>query len=144
MTVFVCLFIVGFAMTWGPIVWALVGEIYPSRYRAKYMALATASKWVWKFLIGFFTSYITGAINYRYGYIFAACCFMGAVVVYLFVCESQNRTLEEIDTMYILGDNPIKSKHWQPPEGEDLPSLDNTYLTPGVRGIKKNEVGVPT
>ena len=85
MTVFVCLFIVGFAMTWGPIVWALVGEIYPSRYRAKYMALATASKWVWKFLIGFFTSYITGTINYRYGYIFAACCFMGAVVVYLFV-----------------------------------------------------------
>lgn len=54
------------------------------------------------FLISFFTPYITSAIDYRYGYIFAACCFMGAVVVYFFVCESQNRTLEEIDTMYIL------------------------------------------
>lgn len=50
---------------------------------------------------------------------------MGAVVVYFFACESQNRTLEEIDTMYILGANPIKSKYWQPPEGEDLPGLDN-------------------
>lgn len=145
MIVFACLFIAGFAMTWGPIVWALVGEIYPSRYRAKCMALATASNWVWNFLISFFTPYITGAIDYRYGYVFAACCFMGAVVVYFFVCESQNRTLEEIDTMYILDVSPTKSKHWQPPEGEDLPSLDNTYLTPGARGIKKkNEAGLPT
>ncbi|KAF2204785.1 general substrate transporter [Delitschia confertaspora ATCC 74209] len=144
MIVFTCLFIAAFAMTWGPIVWALVGEIYPSRYRAKAMALATASNWIWNFLISFFTPYITGAIDYRYGYIFAACCFTGAVVVYLFVCESQNRTLEEIDTMYILGVNPIKSKYWQPPEGDALPNLDNTYLTPGARGInKKTEAGVP-
>jgi SP family sugar:H+ symporter-like MFS transporter len=69
---------------------------------------------------------------------------MGAVVVCFFVCESQNRTLEEIDTMYILGVNPIKGKHWQPPEGEGSPSLNSTYLKPGARGIKKNEVGVPT
>jgi SP family sugar:H+ symporter-like MFS transporter len=43
MIVFACLFISAFAMTWGPIVWAVVGEIYPSRYRAKCMALATVS-----------------------------------------------------------------------------------------------------
>lgn len=145
MIVFACLFIAGFAMTWGPIVWAVVGEIYPSRYRAKCMGLATASNWTWNFLISFFTPYITGAIDYRYGYIFAACCFTGAVVVFLFVCESHGRTLEEIDTMYILGVNPIKSASWQPPEGEDLPNLDSTYLTPGARGIKKKqEAGVPT
>lgn len=144
MIVFACLFIAGFAMTWGPIVWAVVGEIYPSRYRAKCMALATASNWTWNFLISFFTPYITGAIDYRYGYIFAACCFTGAVVVFLFVCESHGRTLEEIDTMYILGVNPIKSSKWQPPEGDELPNLDNTYLTPGARGIKKkNEARAP-
>lgn len=144
MIVFACFFIAGFAMTWGPIVWAVVGEIYPSRYRAKCMALATASNWVWNFLISFFTPYITGAIDYRYGYVFAACCFAGALVVFFFVCESHGRTLEEIDTMYILGVNPIKSKHWQPPEGDELPNLDNTYLTPGARGInKKQEARAP-
>ncbi|KAF2809565.1 uncharacterized protein BDZ99DRAFT_463352 [Mytilinidion resinicola] len=144
MIVFACLFIAGFAMTWGPIIWALVGEIYPSRYRAKCMALATASNWIWNFLISFFTPYITGAIDFRYGYIFAACCFTGAAVVYFFVCESQSRTLEEIDTMYVLGVNPIKSKYWQPPEGEELPTTDNLYLTKGGRGIKKRkEAGVP-
>jgi SP family sugar:H+ symporter-like MFS transporter len=97
-----------------------------------------------KQLISFFTPYITGAIDYRYGYIFAACCFTGAVVVYLFVCESHGRTLEEIDTMYILGVNPIKSAQWEPPEGDALPNLDNLYLKPGGRGInKKQEARAP-
>lgn len=144
MIIFACLFIAGFAMTWGPGIWAVVGELYPSRYRAKCMALATASNWLWNFLLSFFTPYITSAIDYRYGYVFAGCCFAGAVVVYFFLCEAQGRTLEEIDTMYILGVPPTKSKHWQPTEGEDLPTLDNTYLTPGARGInKKQEARVP-
>lgn len=31
-----------------------------------------------------------------------------------------------------------------PPEGEELPNLDNTYLTPGARGInKKHEARAP-
>ncbi|KAH7085159.1 general substrate transporter [Paraphoma chrysanthemicola] len=144
MIVFACLFISGFAMTWGPIVWAVVGEIYPTRYRAKAMALATASNWTWNFLISFFTPYITSAIDYRYGYVFAGCCFAGAVVVYFFVCESHGRSLEEIDTMYILGVTPWKSKDWHPTPGEDLPNLDNTFLTPGARGInKKQEARAP-
>jgi len=53
MIIFACLFIAGYAMTWGPIVWSVIGEIYPSRYRAKAMALATASNWTWNFLISF-------------------------------------------------------------------------------------------
>lgn len=137
MIVFACLFIAAFASTWGPMVWAVVGEIYPSRYRAKCMGLATASNWIWNFCISFFTPYITGAIDYRYGYVFAACCFTAFVVVYFFVCESQGRSLEEIDTMYIYGVKPWNSAKWQPPEGEDLTTLDNTYLAPGARDIRK-------
>lgn len=46
--------------------------------------------------------------------------------------------------MYILGVPPRKSKHWQPTEGEELPNLDSTYLTPGARGInKKQEARAP-
>jgi SP family sugar:H+ symporter-like MFS transporter len=47
MIAFACLFIAGYAMTWAPIVWAIVGELYPSRYRAQAMGLATASNWIW-------------------------------------------------------------------------------------------------
>lgn len=128
MIVFACLFITGFATTWGPLVWAVVGEIYPTRYRAKCMALATASNWIWNFLISFFTPYITSAIDYRYGYVFASMCFTGAVFVYFFVCESQGRTLEDIDTMYILGVKPWSSSRWEPSE-EEGPTLEETLGT---------------
>ena len=58
--VFACLFILGYATTWGPMVWTITGELFPSRYRAKGMALSTASNWLWNFLIAFFTPFITG------------------------------------------------------------------------------------
>lgn len=47
-------FIFGFATTWGPMIWTICGELYPSRYRAKGMALSTASNWLWNFLLGEF------------------------------------------------------------------------------------------
>jgi len=137
MIVFACLFIAGYAMTWAPIVWAIVGELYPTRYRAQAMGLATASNWIWNFLISFFTPFITGAIDYRYGYIFAACNFLGAVVVYFFLCETKGRSLEEIDTMYIMHVNPRQSTKWVPPQGDELITADALYLTPGARGIRK-------
>ncbi|EMC97584.1 hypothetical protein BAUCODRAFT_33299 [Baudoinia panamericana UAMH 10762] len=135
MIVFAALFIAGYAMTWGPIVWAVIGEIFPTRYRATCMGISSASNWIWNFLISFFTPFITSAIDYRYGYIFAGCTFAAAVIVYLFLCESQGRTLEEIDTMYILHVSPLKSSNWEAPE--ESVTADALYLEPGARGIRK-------
>ncbi|KAJ4307085.1 hexose transporter hxt5 [Collariella sp. IMI 366227] len=110
--VFSCLFIVAFATTWGPLVWAVVAELYPARYRAPAMAVATASNWLWNFLMSFFTRFITDAIGYLYGLVFAGCCFGLILVVFFFLIESKDRTLEEIDTMYLHHVNPIKSSKW--------------------------------
>ncbi|KAK4948198.1 hexose transporter hxt5 [Elasticomyces elasticus] len=139
MIVFACLFIAGFASTWGSIVWCIIGEMYPSRYRAKSMALSTASNWLFNFLLSFFTPFITAEIDYRYGYVFAACCLAGALVTYLFVCESQGRTLEEVDTMYVLRVRPTRSSHWRPEEGEKFVTADTLNLTPGARDIRKTD-----
>ncbi|KAI9053190.1 hypothetical protein LZ554_003456 [Drepanopeziza brunnea f. sp. 'monogermtubi'] len=110
--VFTCLFIVAFATTWGPLVWAIVGELYPARYRAPCMALATASNWLFNFLISFFTSFITREIDYFYGLVFGVCCFALFWIVYFFMMETKDRSLEEIDTMYVLRVNPITSASW--------------------------------
>ncbi|KAJ5569601.1 Low-affinity glucose transporter HXT1 [Penicillium hispanicum] len=117
MIVFTCFFIVGFATTWGPIVWAICGEMYPFRYRATCMGVATAANWTWNFLISFFTPFISSSIDYRYGYVFAACCFAAILIVFFFVNETQGRTLEEVDTMYVLHVKPWKSASWVAPEG---------------------------
>lgn len=113
--VFTCFFIVGFATTWGPIVWAIVGELYPARYRATCMGIATASNWTWNFLISFFTPFISSAIDFQYGYVFACCSFAAALIVFFFVCETQGRTLEEVDTMYVQHVKPWKSSSWVAP-----------------------------
>ena len=99
-TLFVSTSLTRFCSTWGPMVWTVTGELYPSRYRAQCMSLSTASNWIWNFLIAFFTPFITSSIDFRYGYVFAACCFTASVTVYFFLLEGQGRTLEEMDTMY--------------------------------------------
>ncbi|PYH78203.1 monosaccharide transporter [Aspergillus uvarum CBS 121591] len=117
MIVFTCFFIVGFATTWGPIVWAICGEMYPARYRAACIGMATAANWTWNFLISFFTPFINSAIHFAYGYVFAGCCFAAIFVVFFFVIESKGRSLEEVDSMYVLHVLPWKSESWVPPEG---------------------------
>lgn len=115
MIVVACLFITTYAVSWGPQIWSLVAELYPSKYRAKGMALATASNWLWNFLIGFFTPFITKEIDFAYGYVFAGCLFAGIFITYFFVIETQGRTLEEIDWMYVNHVAPWKSSKFQMP-----------------------------
>ncbi|KAA8650661.1 hypothetical protein EYZ11_003436 [Aspergillus tanneri] len=117
MIVFTCFFIVGFATTWGPVTWSLCAEIYPIRHRAVCIGIATAANWTWNFLISFFTPFISSSIDFAYGYVFASCCFIAVFVVYFFVLETKGRTLEEVDTMYVLQVTPWKSSTWVPPEG---------------------------
>jgi SP family sugar:H+ symporter-like MFS transporter len=135
MIVFTCLFIVAFATTWGPMVWAIVGELYPARYRATCMALATASNWLFNFLISFFSTFITDAIDYFYGLVFAGCCLALVFVVYFFMIESKGRSLEEIDTMYMLHVNPITSADWDSSSiaKDGLVDTDSMYLAKGGR-----------
>ncbi|KAL2788634.1 general substrate transporter [Aspergillus keveii] len=117
LVVFASLFILGFACTWGPIVWTLIAELFPSEYRAKGMSLATASNWLWNFLLAFFTPFLTSAIDFRLGYVFAGSLFLAAGLVYFAVIEGRGRTLEEIDTMYVMKVKPWESSRFVFPEG---------------------------
>ncbi|KAH8802770.1 sugar porter family MFS transporter [Xylogone sp. PMI_703] len=120
MIVFACFFILGFASTWGPMIWTICAELYPSRYRSNAMALSTASNWIWNFLLAFFTPFIIQDIDFRYGYVFAGCLSLCVATVYFFVMEGQGRTLEELDTMYLLHVDPRKSSKWVAPPPEQL------------------------
>ena len=71
MIVSACLFIFGYAMTWAPGIWILTGETFPTRTRSYQASLAAGSNWLWNFLIAFFTPFITKAIKFRYGFVFA-------------------------------------------------------------------------
>ncbi|GAA5840759.1 hypothetical protein JCM11251_001691 [Rhodosporidiobolus azoricus] len=124
-----CLFILGYASTWAPGIWTLVGETPRNDARAKTGAIATASNWIWNFLIGFFTPFIVGDIRFAYGFVFAGCNIAGAVIVYFFLYESSGLSLENVDRMYNDPNcKPWNSRRWVPPGHESR----NDY----VQGIK--------
>ncbi|KXS93531.1 hypothetical protein AC578_943 [Pseudocercospora eumusae] len=139
MIVFACLFIAAFASTWGPMAWAVTSEIYPSRYRSTCIAFCAASNWAFNFFIGFATPFIEADIGFSYGYLFAAFNFLAVLVVFFFLPETSGRSLEEIDTMFLLKIKPWKSSKWVAPEGDDLVTADQLRLSEGGRNIEKTD-----
>ncbi|OOQ83430.1 High-affinity fructose transporter ght6 [Penicillium brasilianum] len=140
MVVFACLFILGFASTWGPMVWTIIAELFPSQYRARGMSLATASNWLWNFLLAFFTPFIVSAIDFRFGYVFAGCLFLAAGLVYFAVIEGQGRTLEEIDTMYLMKVKPWESSKFEFPA--DPAVIRGSFDKGGTADHVPNSTGV--
>lgn len=114
MIVFTCFFIFCFATTWAPIAYVIVSETYPLRVKNRAMALAVGANWLWGFLIAFFTPFITGAINFYYGYVFMGCLVFSYFYVFFFVCETKGLTLEEVNEMYEDGILAWKSDKWVP------------------------------
>ena len=115
MIVFACFYIFCFATTWAPIAYVVISETFPLRVKSKAMSIATAANWLWGFLIGFFTPFITGAINFYYGYVFMGCLVFMFFYVLLVVPETKGLTLEEVNTMWEEGVLPWKSASWVPP-----------------------------
>ncbi|TIA77595.1 hypothetical protein E3P77_04132 [Wallemia ichthyophaga] len=110
-----CLFIASFASTYGPGTWIVTGETFPLSHRARQASIATASNWVWNFLIGFFSPFITSAISFRYGYVFSGCNLCLAAVMYFFLYETAGLSLEAVDEMYSTkGLKPWRSSQWVP------------------------------
>ncbi|CAB4253046.1 sugar porter family MFS transporter [Maudiozyma barnettii] len=119
MICFTCFFIFCFSTTWAPIAYVIIAESFPLRVKAKCMSISVAANWMWNFLLGFFTPFITNAINFYYGYVFMGCLVFAWFYVFFFVPETKGLSLEEVNTMWIEGVLPWKSQQWVPPSRRD-------------------------
>lgn len=113
MIAFTCLYIATFAISWGPIIWCITGEIFPNATRAKSMSLAVASNWLWNWGIGYATPYLVDApttsgpnktntanLKSKVFFIWGATCFTCALFTYFFIPEVKGLTLEQVDLLY--------------------------------------------
>ncbi len=91
------LFIVGFGATWGPVVWVLLGEMFPNRIRASALAVAAAAQWLANFFISTtFPAFSEISLTFAYGFytVFAALSFF---FVLWKVAETKGKELEDMD-----------------------------------------------
>jgi MFS transporter, SP family, sugar:H+ symporter len=91
------LFVVGFGMSWGPVVWVLLGEMFPNRIRAAALSLAAAGQWVANWIITVsFPPLKDLSLGLAYGF-YALCAVLSLVFVARFVRETKGRALEDMD-----------------------------------------------
>ncbi|WP_460864348.1 sugar porter family MFS transporter [Rhodococcus aerolatus] len=88
-------FVFFFALSWGPVVWVLLSEVFPNRLRAAAVGVATAANWIANFLVSVsFPRFSAANLSLTYvGY--AVMALISLVVVLKFVPETNGRTLED-------------------------------------------------
>jgi sugar porter (SP) family MFS transporter len=85
-----------FGMSWGPVVWVLLGEMFPNRIRAAALGLSAALQWIANFLVSTTFPVLKNAgLGYAYG-LYTLAAILSCVFVLAFVRETKGRELEEM------------------------------------------------
>ena len=137
MIVFTCFYIFCFATTWASLAYTLCSETYPLRVKAKCMGIATASNWIWGFLISFFTPFITSAIRFAYGYVFMGCMIFSFFFVFFYVPETKDLSLEEVNELWMEGVLPWKSTSYVPKDRRTADYDATLATTDDRKGFKR-------
>lgn len=101
---FVCIYVAGFGLSWGPLGWLIPSEIFPLEIRSAGQSITVAVNFFFTFVVG--QTFLTMLCHFRYGLFF----FFGGWVavmtgfVYLFLPETKNVPIEQMELVW--------RKHW--------------------------------
>ena len=96
----IIIFTASFMMSWGPICWVLVSEIFPNKIRGQAVAIAVAAQWAANFLIS--STYppmmaFSPVVTYAF---YGAMAVLSALFVWRMVPETKGKTLEEMEAVW--------------------------------------------
>lgn len=101
--VFICLFIVNFAYSWGPICWIVPSEVFPIETRSKGMAVSTMANWLANFAIAKAVPSMILPSNLGIGgtfMFFSGFCAIMWFYTALFIHETSGITLERMNNIF--------------------------------------------
>jgi SP family xylose:H+ symportor-like MFS transporter len=103
-------YIAGFALSWGPVVWVLLSEMFPNSIKGLAMGIAVAAQWIanlfvsWTFKILDGSSVLNALFHHGFAYwIYGAMSVLAALFVMWFVPETKGKSLEAIQDLWAPG-----------------------------------------
>ena len=93
------LFVIFFASTWGPVMWVMLGEMFPNNMRAYALGISTAANWIANFMVTLSFPPLTRSVGlwFLYG-LFAFFALLSFFFVRSKVQETKGMELEEMHT----------------------------------------------
>jgi MFS transporter, SP family, xylose:H+ symportor len=103
----VVVYIAGFALSWGPVAWVMLSEMFPNAIKGKAMGIAVAAQWIANWVVS--TSFkvidgnsvLNGMFNHGFAYwIYGGMSVLAALFVIRYVPETKGRSLEAIQELW--------------------------------------------
>jgi len=105
---FMLFYVASFAVSWGPVVWVLLSEIFPNSIRGA-MSIAVAAQWIANLIISWTFPMLNDSIwlteQFNHGFAYWIYGFMGilaAIFMYKVVPETKGRTLEDMENVWLV------------------------------------------
>jgi SP family xylose:H+ symportor-like MFS transporter len=98
--VFIIIYTASFMMSWGPICWVLISEIFPNKIRGRAIAIAVAAQWAANYFISSTDPAmmeLSGGLTYSF---YGLMSLLSFVFVWKMVPETKGKTLEEMEKLW--------------------------------------------
>lgn len=100
-----------FMMSWGPICWVLIAEIFPNTIRGKAVAIAVAFQWIFNWIVSstfvpMFNMKTAGDTDFGHWFtygLYGVICVVAAFFVWKLVPETKGKTLEDMTKLWSKG-----------------------------------------
>ena len=104
----IMLYSASFMMSWGPICWVLISEIFPNTIRGAAVAIAVAFQWIFNWIVSatfvpMFNMQTSGDPNFGHWFtygLYGAICVIAALFVWRLVPETKGKTLEDMTKLW--------------------------------------------
>ncbi|MGO2659507.1 sugar porter family MFS transporter [Mycetocola reblochoni] len=94
-------FVVAFGASWGPLVWVLLGEIFPNRIRARALGVAAGAQWLTNFAVSVSFPFLSQEVSLTLAYgLYTAFAALSFVFVFRVVPETKGTNLEDADRLF--------------------------------------------
>ena len=92
------LYVIFFNFSWGPVMWVMLGEMFPNQIRGSALAIAGLAQWLANFLVTITFPMLLVGIGLAGAYsIYAVCALISIFFIVKFVKETKGKELEEME-----------------------------------------------